>query len=99
MAWQAWTEEELRLLGKIPDGEFIQRFGRTRQAILMKRYVLGISSHTSSPSPAPEAVVNRMTEYAGCKGAPTDPQTPTGPPPIVPKARLRHDDGEGLGAG
>src|SRR5512145_2912732 len=37
MAWRAWTKEELRLLGRLPDREFSRRFGRTLQAIKGKR--------------------------------------------------------------
>src|ERR1051326_1038400 len=43
MAWRAWTEEELRALGTIPDREFAARFGRTRHAVAGKRHLLGIA--------------------------------------------------------
>src|SRR5260221_7674062 len=53
MAWRAWIDEELGLLGEIPDRELAQRFGRTLQAIVVKRYVLGIPRHIGAEENQP----------------------------------------------
>jgi hypothetical protein len=37
-----WTEEELALLGTAPDEEIARRLGRTKTAVYMKRWSLGI---------------------------------------------------------
>src|SRR5262249_10639677 len=38
-----WTREQLRLLGKIPDAELAERFGRTEHAVRLRRTRLGIA--------------------------------------------------------
>jgi hypothetical protein len=42
MAAKKWTEEELKALGTMPDRDLARRFERSRQAIVVKRALLGI---------------------------------------------------------
>src|SRR5690348_5465623 len=42
-----WTDEELQLLGTLPDREFAALFGRSLQAIVVKRYVLKIPRYVA----------------------------------------------------
>lgn len=42
MAARKWTQKELRLIGRRSDQELVQKFGRSLQAIVTKRSLLGI---------------------------------------------------------
>ena len=53
MAALKWTVKELRLLGKRPDRELSRQFGRSVQAICIKRNLLGIPRYISEGSPRP----------------------------------------------
>jgi hypothetical protein len=39
-----WTEEEVVLLGTAPDAEIARRIGRTKTAVYVKRWSMGITS-------------------------------------------------------
>jgi hypothetical protein len=48
-----WTEEELALLGTIPDEEVAAQTGRTKRAVYFKRWGLGIAQCLPTGSPGP----------------------------------------------
>jgi transcriptional regulator with XRE-family HTH domain len=48
-----WTEEELALLGTIPDEEVAAQTGRTKMAVYFKRRELGIAQCLPTGSPGP----------------------------------------------
>jgi hypothetical protein len=48
-----WTEEEVALLGTIPDAQVAAQTGRTKMAVLLKRRRLGIARCPLARSPGP----------------------------------------------
>jgi hypothetical protein len=44
---ECWTDEDVALLGKIPDEEIARRTGRTLNAVRQKRVVLGLPNPTA----------------------------------------------------
>jgi hypothetical protein len=53
MATTKWTAQERHLLGKRPDRELAEQFGRSVQAILTKRILLGIPRFIGKGEPHP----------------------------------------------
>lgn len=53
MAARKWSANELGLLGKRPDGDIVRRFGRSRQAVASKRWLLGIPRFVGKGEPRP----------------------------------------------
>jgi hypothetical protein len=53
MAARKWTQKELRLLGKRPNRELVPLFGRSLQAIVTKRSLLGIPRLIAKGEPRP----------------------------------------------
>src|SRR5262249_47055053 len=73
-----WTKAQLRLLGKVPDAELAERFGRTKNAVRLKRERLGLAKMEDRRRRSAGQV--HEADHHGTTTAGRPDSTPTAPP-------------------